>query len=489
MTNFYDLSQKMGYPSVMGMEYMMYGAPTEDSFATSETLHRFYSLYATGNYVYDGRYALSGSWRVDKTDLFGADPKYRGRPLWSVGASWNMHNEAFMKDVTWVDALKLRLSYGLTGNIDSSVSSYLTASFGYNDLYGHQFAEINNPLNDQLRWEKTATWNIGVDFSFFDYRLSGSLDYYYKKGTDILSTTDLDPTTGWSLYAINSGNALNRGVELAFNANIVRPNGRNSLSVNASFNFAYNKNEVTKVTHTPASGMEALNTTSLKKGCPIHSLYSYDFAGLVTEDGMQYYTWRDHAGEIHRTDINAPEFTPDDVVFSGGLDPKVVASFTPEITYAGFTLSTMFNFYGGHYMRMNTEKWLSDGSELGYRELRNVTAVPSSYLDYWRAEDKTGIPGNGVAAMNVVGSGRYMDANVERADYLKLRNIVLSYSLPASVVKHWGFNSLQLSFQMNNVFTWARNSMSLDPEAVNPISGVNQLRTPRSYTFSLSLNL
>lgn len=100
MTNFYDLSQKMGYPSVMGMEYMMYGAPTEDSFATSETLHRFYSLYATGNYVYDGRYALSGSWRVDKTDLFGADPKYRGRPLWSVGASWNMHNEAFMKDVT-----------------------------------------------------------------------------------------------------------------------------------------------------------------------------------------------------------------------------------------------------------------------------------------------------------------------------------------------------------------------------------------------------
>ncbi|MDE6378646.1 MAG: hypothetical protein K2K72_07875, partial [Duncaniella sp.] len=113
--------------SVLGSNYTIYGAPR--SFATTDVLHRFYSIYAIGNYVYDRRYSLSGSYRVDKCDLFGTDPKFRGRPLWSVGGSWNANNEAFMQPYTWIDALKLRVSYGLTGNIDSNVSSYLTATF------------------------------------------------------------------------------------------------------------------------------------------------------------------------------------------------------------------------------------------------------------------------------------------------------------------------------------------------------------------------
>ena len=148
------------------------------------------------NYIYDTRYAASFSCRIDKTDLFGADPKFRGRPLWSAGVSWNIHNEQFMHQFDWINVLKLRASYGLTGNIAQNISSLLTASIGINDIYGNKVATLNTPPNDQLRWEKTATINIGADFSFWNSRLWGALDFYRKNGSDLLSTTDLDPSTG-----------------------------------------------------------------------------------------------------------------------------------------------------------------------------------------------------------------------------------------------------------------------------------------------------
>ena len=145
IVNFKTLADQNLKPSVLGSDYSMVGAPSGEDFYTSDILHRFYSLYFNANYTFDSRYSLSGSWRLDKTDLFGADPKFRGRPLWSVGASWNAHNESFLRDITWIDALKPRLSYGLTGNIDSSVSSYLVAKIAFNDYTGTNYASLQNP--------------------------------------------------------------------------------------------------------------------------------------------------------------------------------------------------------------------------------------------------------------------------------------------------------------------------------------------------------
>ena len=197
-TNIGLLKDLEGSVSALGSSYTMVGAPTGDNYTTSDVLHRFYSLYFNGNYTYDSRYSASVSYRVDKADLFGADPEFRGRPLWSVGLGWNVQNEAFMKDVSWVDALKLRTSYGLTGNIAQDFSSYLTATVGVNEINGVRVATLNTPPNDQLRWEKTASLNVGADFAVLGGRLTGSLDYYRKHGSDLLTTTDLDPTTGWA---------------------------------------------------------------------------------------------------------------------------------------------------------------------------------------------------------------------------------------------------------------------------------------------------
>ena len=490
--NFGKLTEQLLKPSVLGSDYSMVGAPDGNDFYTSDILHRFYSLYFNANYVYDSRYSLSASWRLDKTDLFGADPKFRGRPLWSVGASWNAHNEAFMREYTWLDALKPRVSYGLTGNIDSSVSSYLTASFQSNDINGNNSAVLNDPPNDQLRWEKTQTWNVGVDFAFLGYRLSGSFDYYHKRGSDLLCATDIDPTNGVTSVTINNGVCVNRGVELQLTGHILEAKNRNQLGINAYLNLAYNKNKVVYVNKAPANGYDALLRGRLHQGYPISGLFSYDFAGLEVVDGQQYTLWRDHNGEVHNTSVTGDGFQVDDIVYCGSLDPKFTGTFTPEFTWKGFSLSGMFAYYGGHVMRVNTDDMTGWGSQYGYQVDETIGVIPSSYLNYWRTGDTTRYYANGYASETIVGSGslwsHYANNNVVHADYLKLRNIVLGYTLPANITRRVGIQEARLRVQMTNVATWARNGRGKDPEAVNAFDGKNRDKAPKQYTFSLFLN-
>ena len=487
-TSIGQLKDLEGSTSALGSFYTMIGAPTGENYTTSDVLHRFYSIYFNANYTYDTRYSASVSYRVDKADLFGADPEFRGRPLWSVGLGWNVQNEAFMKDVAWIDALKLRASYGLTGNIAQNFSSYLTATVGVNEINGIRVATLDTPPNDQLRWEKTASLNIGTDFALWGGRLTGALDYYNKKGTDLLTVTDLDPTTGWSSLTINNGEMTNRGVELQLNGEILRPGNRKQLGISAGFSIAYNQNEVTSVNHEATSGAEALAAWTLHQGYPAHSLFSYRFAGMKEMKGIQYFGWYDAAGEAHYSDINTEEFTPADVVYSGSLDPKVSASFTPQVTWQGFTLSAMLAYYGGHVMRARIEDWTSEGSAYGYSVMNEIEGVPRSYLNYWTS-DSDQYPANGYpGSTNVVGSYHYLDASVVPADYLKLRTVVLGYEFPKQICRRLHLQSLRLRAQVNDLWTWARNSLGVDPESCNPIGGETGLKTPRSYTMSLSVN-
>ncbi len=485
LVNFYDLNQLT--TTDLGANYSPVGSmPTATDYATTDILHRFYSVYLNANYTYDSRYCASFSYRVDKADLFGADPKFRGRPLWSAGASWNIDHEPFMKSVTWVDALKLRTSYGLTGNIDQNVSSYLTATIAVNDINGKKGATLNTPPNDQLRWEKTASWNVGLDFSLFNNRLSGSLDGYSKTSSDLLALTDVDPTTGWTSLNINNGKARNTGIELQLNGAIIAPQNMNDFGISASFNIAYNNNKVLHVDHQPSSGMEALNT--LHEGRPINSLYSYRFAGMKNDNsGVQSYGWYDKAGNVHTTDIASGDFGVDDVVFSGGLDPRVTASFVPEITWKGFSLSGMFALYGGHYMRATMEDWGHGGTQYGYNSMEEP--LPAAYLNYWNATDKNSAVANGYPGYQTIGTPDYIDQTVMHADYIKLRNVVLGYRFSKRICDVIGVRGMRLRIQVNNVATWVRNSQGIDPEAVNPVTGYAIAKPCRSYTMSVGINL
>lgn len=488
MVNWGTLKEVEGSGSALGSDYYMNGAPSDDSFTTGDVLHRFYSVYFTGNYVYDRRYTLTGSFRIDKADLFGADPKFRGTPLWSIGLGWNLHNEAFLRDTDWLDALKLRASYGITGNIANDVSSYLTGKIGVNDIYGNKYATISTPPNDQLRWEKTKTWNVGVDFALFNARLTGAVDFYSKNGSDLLTNTDLDPTTGWSMLKINNGKVRNTGIEFQLNGEILRAASRDDVALSANLSFAWNNNKVVKVAHEPTTGLEALSSYTLHKGYPVNALFSYDFAGMQQKDGLQYFSWRDTNGMVHISDITSEDFTVNDIVYSGSLDPKVMASFSPTVRWKGFSLSAMLSYYGGHVMRVDTQDWTSDGSQYGFGSLAVIDAVPSAYLNYWK-EGGEKYPGNGVDGMsNVVGDPNYASHNVAPADFLKVRNLVLGYSFNDNVCRALHMQNLRLRFQINNLCYWARNDRGIDPEANDPRGGTRSLRTPRSYTFSINFS-
>lgn len=472
--------------SLLGDEYFVYGAPS--SFGKYKVLHRFYSLYANASYVFDSRYSVSGSYRVDKTDLFGVDPKFRSRPLWSVGASWNAHNEPFLRDITWLNALKLRASYGLTGNIDPNSSSYLTAKIAISNVTQNKTATLNRPPNDQLRWEKTATWNVGADFALLGNRLNGSVDYYRKKGSDLLTNTDLDISTGWSSLILNSGNMLNRGIEVQLNGVILPRHGRRSLGITLGVNFAYNHNEITKVSHFVKDGFSYMNPTLLHEGYPMDGLFSFNYAGIREINGSYYMAWLDRNGEEKTSSIGSKEFTIEDVLFSGSTTPKFTGSLQPTITWNGFSLSALMSYYGGHYMRVGNDEWTSGvGSESGYA---SNYAISKHALDYWHG-DKS-YPANGYFAKDYYEFdtySRYRNNNVVHADYMKVRNLTLSYNFDKKLCNKIGINDIRLRVQMNNLATWARNSRNLDPEAVSAIDGYHTTRTPRSYTFSLFFNL
>lgn len=483
MTNFYDL-YKQKY-SDLGSSYSPTGYPITD-FSSSDILHRFYSYYFTANYTYDHRYSLSASYRTDKTDLFGSDPKFRGRPLWSLGLSWNIHNEKFLSDIDWVNMLKLRTSYGLTGNINSNVSSYLTALIKSETIYGGKRAVLQTPPNDQLRWEKTASWNMGIDFSLFNNRVRGSLDYYLRNSSDVLSVTDVDPSQGWSSLTINNAKIKNQGVELQVTGDILRPATQKGLGIFATLGIAYNKNEVTEINHEITSGYEAIQSTTFHKGMPVHSLYSVQFGGFGLDDyGYQQAYIKKADGSLIAASTYDSSFKPEDAIFTGGTDPKLSGSFTPEITWNGFSLSAMFVFYTGHYMRVNGNDWYVT------RGVEYDQPIYSSMANFWRADTQTEYLANGEAAYNMMmytNEPAFFDFNTVHADYMKLRNLVLGYSFPSNLCQKIGVGGIRLRAQMNNVFKWVRNSQGIDPEANNPYTGMAMLSTPKSYTMSLSVN-
>ena len=483
MTNLYDM-YKLQHSDISDA-YSPVGYRIND-FSSTDYLHRYYSYYFTGNYTYDSRYSLSASYRVDKADLFGSDPKFRGRPLWSVGASWNLNNEKWMKDISWINMLKLRTSYGLTGNINSNYTSYLTAKISTEYIYGGKKATLVTPPNDQLRWEKTASWNLGADFSLFDNQLRGSLDYYLKNSSDVLSTTDIDPTIGWDELTINNAKIRNQGVELQLSADILRARRREDWGVSADFSIAYNSNKVTAINHEITSGYEALKSSTYHLNKPVHSLYSMRFGGIaLDEDGNQQCYFIKADGTKIAAATFESSFEAADAVFSGSLDPKVSASLTPTITWRGFSLSAMMVCYLGHYMRINANDWtIQMGTE--YEE-----PVYSNMLNYWHSSDPTAYLANGRPAYNMRmydDDPAFFDFNVVHADYMKMRTLVLGYTFPSEICRKIGVGGLRLRVQMNNVFTWARNSKNIDPESVDPYSGQTLLRTPRSYTMSLSVN-
>lgn len=439
-----------------------------------EVHHRYGSGYANLTYTYDERYNVFGSFRKDYADVFGLNSKFRGKPLWSVGAGWNVHQESFMREIApWANFLKLRFSYGVTGNIYQGATSVMTASSGdLNSTTNLPISTVTSPANPDLRWEQNRTTNVGIDFAFLNYRLRGSLDYYNKEGKDIFNGMNLDPTTGFTSIVANVASIVNRGVELAISYDWFRANNRRDFSWTTSATVTYNKNKVTEVEN-DATVAYQLISSPYKTGYPVNAMWSYRYAQISDIKGMegQVMMYGNNDAITH----SASSASVDVLEFSGQSDPKYIVGMDNNLRWNGFSLNFTLAYYGGHKMRC-LEKQETFASY--------TSPLASYFLNAWTPENKTDIPGLGKYASTSLGSEtRYSNRDVHDASFIKLRNVTFGYTVPENFTRRFGINQLTLRFQINNPKAlWTANSLGVDPETLG-------IRRQSSYVFGLNLNL
>jgi TonB-linked SusC/RagA family outer membrane protein len=452
-----------------------------------ETTHRNNSGYGNATYTYDNKYAAFGSYRVDYADVFGLDKKFRGKPLWSSGLAWNASNESFMKNVTWVDFLKVRVTYGVTGNIATGVNSFLTANstLPANSVTNAPVSVVTSAANPALRWEKSATSNVGIDFTLFNSRLTGSLDWYRKVSTDLLFTTRIDPSEGFTSQIINNGGLVNNGIELMLNYNWVKPTSKGGLAWSSMLSLSHNKNKINYVDAVSVLPAQLVGG-GYKVGYPVNSLFSYQYKGLNNVGQPQ---WLKADGTLTTVALTGSDLGA--VTYSGGTDPVNVIGLTNTVYFKGFSLNVLIMYYGGQYMRANAPDVYQSGAAYG--------GMPSYLLKSWTpGNTTTNIPGFGqyapgnYAGTSVVPSG-YLpnsDAFVQAADFIKIRSAVLGYQLPQRWTNKLGAKNVQLTFQLNNPKAlWVKNGVGVDPETINPVTGVGGARVPTSYVLGLNFNL
>lgn len=444
--------------------------------SVSDTHHRYVSAYFNAGYTYDSRYSVNASVRVEQADLFGTDPKYRYRPLWSVGASWNLTHEEFMKDLDPVDMLKLRVTYGITGNVDQSSSPYLRGAYFNSPYTNASLTDIMTPPNKFLRWEKTGTFNFGVDFMLLK-KLSGTLDVYVRKSSDLLANKSLDPSTGFETARVNNGAMKNKGVELSLTYEWLR---NKDWQLTTTLTAAHNQNEITEVGYTPTDALDMMRhpTSYYLKGDSYNSLYAYRYAGLTDTGDPSVYDADGNVVSIQPVrDIEA-------LVCSGQLDPKWNGSLDINLSWKQLSLFTKIVYYTGHSLR-------ADATTL-------YSGINSPYGGIHEDIANRWTPGNtdtDIPSMNKYGleqdrayHWKYADYHVSSASFLKVRNIGLAYSLPKQWMQKSGLKAVSLRAQVNNPLYWAANSHDIDPEAFNANSATRNSAMMPSYIFGVNIN-
>jgi len=454
----------------------------------SETKHRFISFYSTLGYSYDQKYNLTGSVRVDQADMFGADPKYKYRPLWSVGGSWNLHREDFFYGNV-VNLLKLRLTYGVSGNVDQTTTPFLRGRL-LTDVRGaypsQQYLQFNDTdlPNPKLRWEKTETTNLGIDFGMW-YWLSGSIDLYRRYSSDLLVLTELDPTVGAQRRLINNGALLNKGIEVSLNATRELAN---DLQLTVRTTFAYNKNTIEKVSSKPTNAVEyARNPLRYyKQGDDFNSLYAYRYK--ETTNGYPIYL--DENGNPNTTfDANGvPTIkdikSEDALVRLGTMNPTFNGALSLQLRYKAFELGTMFIYAGGHKLRKDTYS-INQESET-HRDITqrwtaaNPTDMPRMSFDYPATLRRT--------ANTVNTLWQFGDNHVVNADYIKWRNVLFSCYIPKNICEKLRLQEAKITAQLNNLITWCATGDDIDPETYHLNSGRRALPVATAAFFGISFS-
>lgn len=438
--------------------------------------NRDVSVYVNGAYTFADKYSFTASGRVDQSNIFGNDSKYKYNVIWSTGVSWNIGRERFLQK-KWIDQLVLRATYGIGGNVNKNFYPVL---MGKNevDSYTNNYIVLTNPANKNLKWETTNTINAGVDFGFVQGRIFGNLDYYYRKGNDLLGRVSLDPTNGFNSATMNFASLVNSGVELTLNGVLL---SRDKFSWQVGMNISYNDNRVTKVENAGSTEMDYLymapsaGSGVAVKDKPLGRLYAYDYAGL--DENGDPLLWQNgekvHFAQYDRNSNNLKYMGTTEAPWFGGVNTA--------IEYKGLTLSANATFKFGHKFRLPVSDVSTSGN--GYSNIADRWLKPGD-------EIRTIVPGlkdfaYSTAQTEIERFYRYADDNIRDAAYLRLNEVSLGYRIPMNLCKKALLRSLEVQLQARNLALWSANEEGIDPEAVNMLT--NSFMFPQSKSFILGI--
>ncbi len=422
------------------------------------------SFFGRFDYNYVGRYFFTGSIRTDGSSRFGKDNRYG--LFWSVGGSWNIHDESFMASLDMIDMLKLRASYGVNGNdaIGNYESYGVYGSRTYNGLGGLAPDQLANP---ELTWEENTTWNIGLDFTLYK-RFNGTLEYYQRVTSEMLLDQPLSYTTGFGELRKNIGEMMNKGVEFALDIDVLK-DGDFDWSV--GMNIAYNQVELTDL----ATDDEFIPDGFWRRhvvGGGYSDFYVYDWAGVNPTNGEGL--WYDDNGDL-TNNANAARR-----VFKGQVEPDYQGGFNTHFGWKGFTFDAYFEYKLGHYVYIMEHRY-TDAD--GYNYGNNQTVYS---LDYWKEPGDVvanSIPiANNSTGTNQWGTSKYL----EKGDYLRFKSISLGYNIPDKFVEKAKLNSARITFNVDNVYCW-HDVNYWDPE--RSISGGGYAIYPIPRTYSVAVRL
>jgi hypothetical protein len=435
---------------------------SEQPYVYSETLTRGTSYFALLNYSINQKYYFDASIRADHSNVFGDDVSGQKKPAYSLGAKWQISQENFMKDVNWIKGLGLRATYGITGN-----SPYIGAGSPFDVLRVETNTTTGNALgvqsvaNSKLSWESTHTYNLGIDFSLLQYRLTGGIDAYHKNTTDLLSQIPLNPLTGSTTIRGNLGDIRNDGIELSLHSINLRSA---DFTWSSNFVFSHNTNKLVDYTSSIPLSTTLQDTYRISAqyvpGYSAFSLFAYRFAGLDNLGDPQIKLAN---GTVTKTPAT---YSANDLVYMGSTIPTMNGGFSNTFRYKSVSIAANMIYSLGAVMRRDVNTFYSGrlASSTGFGGNIN-----SDFANRWKVpgdEAKTDIPSYvaGFTSRRNLSYYTLADINVVSASYVKLRDVTLSYNFSRKLLQTLKLESLSVFAQGGNVLIWTANKYDIDPE-------------------------
>ncbi|WP_159451677.1 SusC/RagA family TonB-linked outer membrane protein [Pedobacter africanus] len=460
--------------------YKMYYSPVNTNQipykeSIGETTDRFVSYFANFAYTYAGKLTFSASGRSDAANLFGAKTnKQRGVPLWSLGTSWAVSNEDFY-NINWMPLLNFRVTYGSGGNISRRTTAVVTIVEKPSDVTLFPTATILNPPNERLRWEQVKTFNVSANFGLFKNRITGTLDFYLKKSTDVMATFPVDPTLGvGNTLSANVAGVKGQGLEVVLDSR----NTDGVVKWSTRFLFSTSNSKLTKwlmpVSNTGQTYLSSGGVVPIL-GKSLYGLYTYKAGPLDPNTGDP----QGYVGNALSKDYEAlmRDVTLDSLKYNGSREPIYSGSIMNTFRWKSLCLSFNISYKLGYYFQRNS---------INYTTLITQWGGHGDYSKRWQKpgdEKNTDVP-SFVYPIDPNRSEFYLNSSslVERADHIRLEDVKLEYVITKALWKSMPFKTINLyAYSQVNMLMWNASKKDIDPYYDN-------ISRP-SKTFSIGLNI